>query len=122
MDSFVLQDWTTVVLGSGQTATQPASDWLDLAPYQDAIIWVEISQFQSGNALTLSVQTAPARDSLLFSAMTTAALSLGLQMSPVQVGDSPAVPLARWVRWNLTTNSGGQMTFRITVMANQQGG
>jgi hypothetical protein len=40
MDSFILQDRTTVRGSTGVTITQGEHEWLDLSPYEDVVFWL----------------------------------------------------------------------------------
>ncbi len=122
MDTFLMQDWITVAGATSGSVIQAAPTWLDLAPYQDVVIWLEVAEV----AQTLEFQTAPARDNRLFLPIARSQAT-GTTRLVLQVGDSPTLSnapaqIARWLRW---VASGGAsnwtMTFRVTVMANRQG-
>jgi hypothetical protein len=127
VDTFLLQDWVTIQgpgghsLGGGNVS-QAASQWLDLGPYQDVVILLQIAEGDGVSSLTL--QTAPARDEILFAnvlSINSHAVALPIVI-PVQVGDSPTTPIARWFRWKIfQPTSSWFVTFRVTVMANCQG-
>jgi hypothetical protein len=127
MESFLLQDWTTVRAGTAITSIiQAEQGWLDLAEYQDILLWTEVAEWSGGEtAPTLLLETSPVRDLVTFASI--AALALEVSAAPVlsrsMVGDSPVLPLARWLRWHLTgPSTPWDVTFRVTAMANRQGG
>jgi hypothetical protein len=126
--AFVLQDWTTIRSG-GATVTQSEHEWLDLAPYQDVIFWVTSSEASaSSGSVTLTYQTSPTKDDSVFQAMAT-----GVTLPTTTPTTTPTitqvfmlsatVPLARYVRWQLscTGNNAFDATFRVLVAANSPG-
>jgi hypothetical protein len=123
MHSFVLQDWTTIRGASGITAiTQAENDWLDLSPFQDVVFWIDVKE--STNAPILNLQTSPTCDEALFQAMlpgvVMTASSTPVVAPALMLGAS--APLARFVRWQLTSSTGPwDATFRIVLVANSPG-
>jgi hypothetical protein len=126
MHAFQLCDWTTIrgiSATPGQVVNQGDDQWLDLAPYQDCAFWVDCRG--QSNAPTLAIQTSPTRDELYFKSMVTA-ITLAVGNGPTAYAallDSALVPLARFVRWQLTGPAGSawDATFRIFVSANSPG-
>jgi hypothetical protein len=128
MRGILMQGWTTV-RGVGTTVqqiVQGEDQWLDLAPYQDCAFWIDCRETSIGTTQTLNIDTAPARDESLFASMVSIA-SLVAAPTPVVkpallLLASTTVPLARWVRWRLSSNAGASVawdaTFRIWVAAN----
>lgn len=129
MRTYVLQDIITV-RGSNTTVTQTEVDWLDLEQYQDIVLWFELREVTpaSGGTVTFSVQTSPTKDEAFFVAGTVYtvnldSLTLGVQ-SPIKVilSQNPTVPLARYLRWQITSSSAPfDATFRLVVAANAPG-
>lgn len=126
MRSVLMQDWTTI-RGSGTTAVvQTKSDWLDLEPFADAIFWIETTEVTSPGAgtLNLTFETAPSADESLFAPLDSL---VGLQGSTVYparklfMNATPNVPLARYLRWNLSGSTAGtwDVTFRIYLTVGQ---
>lgn len=135
MYGFLLQDWTTIRGTGGATGapglvvTQSESNWVSLQPYQDIIFFLEVREVTvPTGAITLAYETSPLKDESLFVAMATVA---ALAVTPVAItptkvilATTAGVPLARWVRWKLTstTTSGAwDATFRIAAAANAVG-
>jgi hypothetical protein len=120
---YLLQDWVTIG-GNGTTPfVQSMSDWADLAPFGDVVLWLEVRAVTNPGAgnVTLAYETSPSTESAIF--MPLASLTLSAASSPVitkvQLGTNPAVPLARWLRWNLQGTASGDwsVTFRIHCVA-----
>ena len=126
MHSFLLQDWTTIRAGTGQTTvTQPEPCWLDLELYQDVIFWVQVLGVTGSPAPTLSYQTSPTKDDSFFLAMNATPVTLTAANAPVVTQVlmlSAAAPLATYVRWQLNgTSPPWDVTFRIMVAASAPG-
>jgi hypothetical protein len=125
MHSFILQDWTTIRGASGvSTITQDEDGWLDLAPYQDVVFWLDLKE--STNTPMITFQTSPNKDDALFQALVpgtslpTAGFSAPLVVSALMLNAS--VPVARWVRWQLTATTGTwDASFRVLIAANAPG-
>lgn len=126
MHTFILQDWTTV-RGSNNTVIQSEADWIDLTPYQDVVIWIDVREVTGTVALQL--QTSPTKDEVFFLA---APGGTGIyQLSPVTATtqapqkvlmSAATVPLARYLRWQLSSASTPyDVTFRIMISANAPG-
>lgn len=131
MYGFLLQDWTTIRFANTvTTVTQSEANWVSLQPYQDIVFFLEVREVTLGSgvtAVTLDYQTAPMKDEALFVNMVTGS---GLIVSSPSVSPivnkvllaSATVPLARWVRWKLTTTGTpttlSDVTFRLTCAAN----
>lgn len=125
MHSFVLTDWITV-RGSNNTITQSESEWLDLTQYEDIFFWIETKEV-TGAAVTLNIQTSPTKDEGLFATISAnATLAAGIINPSNATGkclmSSASVPVARYVRWQLTSaNTPFDATFRIFITANAPG-
>ena len=126
MYGYLLQDWLTVRGASAITVfNQPENAWLDLAPFQDVMAWLEVKEVTpTSGALQVSYQTAPAKEDALFTGMTAAIAVTGPGVTTTVMRKlSSAVPLARWVRWqvSLTSAAAWDITFRIYLACNALG-
>jgi len=130
MRAFVLQDWLTIRGGTSITQViQNEANYAALDAYQDVIMWLQVSEVTtSGGTITMNYETAPLKDESLFTAMATQGIST-VAMSPptiskVLLGQNPAVPLSKWMRWRITAGgsftAAWDMTFRVLLVANQQ--
>ena len=120
MHAFILQDWVTIRGGATQV-TQSQQDWLDLSPYQDVVLWLDVRE-QTGSP-TITFQTAPAADESLFQALGGAS-TLVASSSPVVLSglmSALATPLARYLRWQLNGSGSWDAMFRVFVTANAPG-
>lgn len=124
MHTFALCDWMTV-RGSNNTVTQSESEWLDLTQYEDVTFWIDCKEF-TGTTVTLNIQTSPTKDESFFTNIYSQALAVGV-VNPGSTGGkclmaSASVPVARYVRWQLTSTSAPfDATFRIFISANAPG-
>jgi hypothetical protein len=112
MDTFVLQDWSTIKGGANVTVTQSEAGWLDLAPYEDVCFWMLVTE--AAGSPSLLYQTSPTKDETFFAAqtagMTGTAITLTPSLTPVVtpvLAWSATFPLARYVRWQIPMTSGG---------------
>lgn len=128
MHSYILQDWITIRGAAGvTTVTQSESGWLDLSPYQDVTFWIDAREFTGTTTPTLSFQTSPTKDEVLFQTMGSPVplvLTTTTIAAPTNVFlASAAVPVARYVRWLLSGPAAGgwDATFRVMVGANAHG-
>ncbi|HEY3819495.1 MAG TPA: hypothetical protein VGL81_20135 [Polyangiaceae bacterium] len=125
MHGFILQDWTTIRGGgSVTTVTQQETDWLDLSPYQDIVFWIDVKEVTT--TATLYLQTSPTLDDSFFQSMTTAGIAMAAAAAPtvlplLMASASTAVPLARYVRWQIVGTMTWDATFRIALAANSPG-
>jgi hypothetical protein len=120
MQPYILQDWTTI-RSSVTTVTQGESEWLDLALHEDVVFYLDVREV-TGTTPTMSYQTSPNKEDVLFQSMA-AAINLvngmATTVTVVRLNASPNVPLARFVRWQITGPAGTwDATFRILVAAN----
>lgn len=124
MQGLMLQPWTTVQ-SSFPTLTQSVEDWLDLCDYADATFWIDVTQISSGSTVQLTLQTSPTLDESYFFAAAppiTLATSTAPQVLKT-VRSAATVPLAKYVRWQLTLLSGTSpwsVTFRVRVAPSRQ--
>ena len=121
MHTFVLTDWITVK-GSGNSVIQSESEWLDLTPYEDVVVWIDCRE--ASGTPTLAIQTSPTKDETFFGASGASLYSATLTAATVvqkftMTGTN--VPLARYLRWQLSGAAGFHATFRIMVSANAPG-
>jgi hypothetical protein len=129
MHSYVLQDWITIRgQSASQVIAQGESAWLDLAPYQDLSLWLDVREVsQTSPAVLMQFQTAPFKEEGLFQAMLATAISITLAPSnPYRVPiTTTACPVARYVRWQLTGPTSGTLpwdvTFRVLCAADALG-
>ncbi len=125
MHAYTLQDWTTIRAASGlNTITQEEGGWLDLAPYQDVVFWIDTKS--STATPTITFQTSPSKDDVLFVAVVAGyAMPIAGVTAPVVVSapmTAASVPLARYLRWQLTSSTTPwDATFRVLVSANSPG-
>jgi hypothetical protein len=137
MQGFLLQPWTTVraTAGSVLSLTQDEEEWLDLSSYADAAFWVDVWDvvLPSGSSPTpqvyLTLQTSPTRDESCFMPIAGPLILNANTVSNVaslikSVRGTSTVPLARWVRWQLTVPSSSSgswgLTFRIRAVPSKQ--
>lgn len=119
MHSFTLQELVCVRGGTGQSSiTQDEPGWLDLADYHDVVIWANFTSFSG--APSLLIQTSPTKDEFFFQTIATITPALGTSVSQVLLW-SATIPLARYVRWQLTGTPTYDATFRVAVAANAEG-
>jgi hypothetical protein len=127
MHSFCLQDRVTLRGGSAiTTITQGENGWLDLMGFEHAVIWLVVNELTAGGGtVTLAYQTAVRPEDDLFISMAGAATTMpftpavGVTVTPL-FKDWLAVPLARWLRWQLTatgTSSAWDIELEIHVCA-----
>jgi hypothetical protein len=124
MFCFPLTSWITIRGANGSTVTQGESQWLDLRGFEDVVAWLQCNEVTKGGAsnVTLAYQTAPTKDELLFT--TSGSVNLAAGSTPVittVLMSSASVPLARWLRWQLTASgstSTFDATFRLWIAAN----
>jgi hypothetical protein len=124
MHTFVLQDFMTI-RGTNNTVTQSESEWLDLTQYEDVFFWIDCKEL-TGTTVTLNIQTSPTKDDTLFTSVYSQLLTTAIQ-NPGSTGgkclmSSATVPIARYVRWQLTsTATPFDATLRIFLSANAPG-
>jgi hypothetical protein len=126
MQSHVLQKWITI--RGDQTVTsviQDSEEWLDLSEYSDLTAWVDVrSATTPSGSLTLTVESAPYRDELLFQSVGPA-VTVGVTTSPKTVKSlksKATASLAKWVRWKISVQgmSGTwDTTFRVRLAASR---
>lgn len=126
MYSFMLNNWTTIrgatTVGS---ITQSQSAWLDLSGFQDIVAWLDVREANAGGgtAVTLTYQTSPTADEILFAPLTTAVtLTSGSVTVTKMLASAATVPIGRWLRWQLAVTGvptlAWDATFRVWIAAN----
>jgi hypothetical protein len=125
MHAFILQDWNTIRGASTVTTViQSEDNWLDLTPYQDVMFWVDCRAL-TGTTVQIQFQTSPTKDDTLFTAVVAAQtfLTSGVQVYQSILSKTTGIPLARYVRWVVTSNVTvtWDATFRVLVAANAPG-
>lgn len=117
--AILLQDWVTVRGStSGTVVTQPVSGYADLAPYQDVVAFLEVSDVSGTPAMKF--ETAPTDDDNLFQNMdgSTFAPSVGVT-TKIYRYSAATVPLARFMRWKVPSAAGAwSLTFRVWLSPN----
>ena len=116
-DAILLQDWITVQgAGSTDPVTQSASGYQDFGGYADIILYLDVSDY-SGSSPRVYYQTAPTKDEDTFQTLGSTVVSATGLTQTINRYASASVPLARWVRWNVSAGSAFQMTFRLWAVA-----
>jgi hypothetical protein len=119
--SFLMQDWLLLESTSAVAITQPENGWLDLSDYQDVTFFLLVNQTTA--TTTISYQTSPDKTDAIFQNMVPA-VTLTSGTSPIVTQVlmlSATVPLARYVRWQITGPNNWSASFRIVVTANAPG-
>lgn len=144
MFGYVLQDWITIRGTTGVSGNssggagdiiQGESTWMGFSSFQDLVIWLDIREatFPASGAASLTwfFETAPSKDSNLFtpmpagSGLALTSLTPGVQtlQKVILASASTTVPLATWVRWRVSpaciNAQTWDATFRILVAANR---
>jgi hypothetical protein len=125
MHNYILQDWITIRGASSTTVTQSESTYLDLAPYQDILFYLDCREL-TGSTPTIAFQTSPTKEDFLFQACVAAFNLTTSPSNPYRVilnaSSTPSVPLARFVRWQIAgPASTWDATFRVLVACNALG-
>src|SRR5438046_2093001 len=122
MRTLTLQKLTTIrgAATAVTSVTQSQSGWLDMGKAASCVVTIEVRQADTSNgAVFLNLETSATLDDSLFAPLIapiplTGAVGTVLTRLPTQ-------PLARWVRWRLSTTAtgGGTVlwgaTFRVYV-------
>lgn len=126
MHSFNLEDWKAVAgpaATPASTFTQDEAGWLDLAAFQDVVVFLDCREVSAGAAPTIAFETSPCREDGLFQPIMSASLAASAQptvLRGLMLGSS--VPLARYLRWKITgPTTAWDATFRAIVVANSPG-
>ena len=118
MPALCLQDWVTI-RGTAELSSisQAAGKWLDLGAYHDVVFFLDVKQVDPSTQI--NYETAPVQEESAFlPVVTTPILSVGVRSDTV-LSLCAGIPLARYVRWNLTNpaSSAWGITFRVWAMA-----
>jgi hypothetical protein len=124
-----LQPWTNIKAVAAQVVTQHNRHWADIAGYDRAGIYLDVSQCsgQGTSSVTLALQTAPDPDEDVFSGGTPAQIALYTFTGTPTVGLYPIqivarASLSRFVRWQLTFGTvATSIHFRIWLNLYQAG-
>ena len=108
----ILQDWVTIRGGSNvPSVTQGADAWADMGDCEDAVFFVDVREVTGSPKL--AYQTSPTTQEGSFLAMMPAfVLSPGVTQTRV-FANMAGIPLARYVRWQLSSILSADVTFRI---------
>ncbi len=114
MDTMVLQNRVTVSGGSTLTVLpQSAIYWLDIGDCEDVTFALDVSEVTG--TVTMNYETSVSLESASFVACVTPFLvTTGVRSDVVLAAYAP-VPVARYLRWRITTNgmSAWDITFRV---------
>jgi hypothetical protein len=122
MHCFEMQDWLDIRGSTNVTSTTQNEDgWLDLEGYRDVVVWTEVKEVTSGGGtVQLTFETSPTKDEAEFgSAVPAFTLAAGVTVSVVH-RDTAGLPLARWLRWTITsgtTTMTWDAVFRVWIAA-----
>jgi hypothetical protein len=116
MDTILLQDWITLVANG--TITQGADSWIDVSDYEDLVIYLEVKLFAStlGPGILMNYQTAPNYLDSDFITIASFAPAVGLRTDSF-LASYATVPIAKYFRWQLTSNDGGHGTATFRAWA-----
>jgi hypothetical protein len=123
--SFLLQDWITCRGDNGAIPgiliTQSASEWLDLADYQDVVFYTDVREVGGGVTVSISYQTSPSLEDGSFAAILppiALTASSTARVDRAFAAFNPT-PLARFLRWQLSATGGAvwDATFRVWIAA-----
>jgi hypothetical protein len=126
MYSFMLTNWITMRGATTVTSiTQSQSGWLDLTGFQDVVAWLDVREANAngGTNVTMTYQTCPTADEVMFAAVTAAFnITSGTVTVTPMLKETTSVPLGRWLRWQLgvtgTPTGPWDASFRIWIAAN----
>ena len=131
MQALLLQDWITIRgdASAGVTSiTQATDDWVDLAEFQDVVMWLEVKEVTHGGASTVNMtyETGVSKDADMFRQCSdvTPVMGAGNVYVTVTVAATSTNLLSRWLRWTITASgatSAWDATFRIWLAVNYVG-
>lgn len=132
MEGRMLQDWINVNAGgSGITVVQGQPFWLDVSPFRDAIVWLDVQNADAPTGLPsasiqIAYETAPTEDEILFTQLTAPITLVANTVTVTQLlGSIQGVPLAKWFRWKLSITAANSnpwsTTFRVLLALNRPG-
>jgi hypothetical protein len=98
------------------TITQGEASWLDLCDYDSATFFLDVREVTG--AVTLTYQTSPSKDDASFQTLVAPILLATSQRADSALARFAFMPIARYVRWQLTSSSSPfDATFTIEVAA-----
>jgi hypothetical protein len=115
--ALLLQNWITLSTEvNSPNITQGAGSWIETEEFEDLVFFLDVKQ-QSGAATFITYQTAPVPEDIAFAALLPSiALSTGTRADRVLATFAP-VPVARFLRWQLSGGASAIATFRVWVAA-----
>jgi hypothetical protein len=133
MHNLILQDWTTTSGQRDSSCVQSDADYLDLGPYQDAVIWLDVRDYESGGGgaqAIIAFESSPLKEADFFSPngggfIAGMLVGVGVSVLPALLNNrsTQRPPLARWLRWAIESSGGNtdstswSITFRVLVAA-----
>lgn len=129
MHGFVLQPWLTVKgTTTLTTLTQSEAGYLDLAPFEDYVAWIEVDELTATGVTTptLWLETAPLKEEALFAPTGASQTSVTLAIGVTTVKNilnaqvATQIPLARFLRWRIEMTGASAIwsaTFQVHVAA-----
>jgi len=113
-----VQDWVTLAAATGITSIiQGADRWLEVPTVADAVFYLDVKQpgtTTSTAVVTINYQTAPRREDSSFVTMLGVPLiSTTTTNVGAVLGAYAQVPMAKYVRWQLSFTAAASVTFRL---------
>ena len=116
MDGLLLQDWVTIRSDGNvsPSVTQGADSWFDLGNDEDVVFYLDVREVSVVGPVRMAYQTSPTKVESSFLTMLPAfTLAPGVRVDRGFFATA-GVPLARYMRWQLTGPAGTwDATFRI---------
>ena len=120
MDAILWQERLTLRTGRAQTISQGESGYLDVSCFDDLALWLDVAETSGG--VTMQYQTSLSKDDAGFQALLPAiTVGTGTRVDNV-LWATVLTPVLKYVRWQISTTSAGDATFRIWVAARALGG
>jgi hypothetical protein len=119
MRNLCLTEWRTVSGDNGDgvlapTITQAESAWLDVGDSQDVVFFLEVKEATTSS---LSYQTCPSKEDAAFQSLFPAFTLVAGTRVDLVLATYAFIPVARYVRWQLSGTSHYDATFRIHIAA-----
>jgi hypothetical protein len=113
LDALLVQDWVTLSAATGITSiTQGADRWLEVPTVADAVFFLDVKQ--PGTGIGILYQTSPRReDSSFFTMLSVPITSTTTTVYGAVLAAYATVPMAKYVRWQLTFSGASSITFRL---------